>query len=112
MNGTVTRSPTAQPLTPSPTIAIVPANSWPGTCGNTMPGSWPCHPCQSLRHNPVAPTLTTTPPGAASGRGDLLHRGEHPEPLDDDRTHPAILADRTGRPARESQMCCQAGLPA
>ena len=54
-NGTVTRSPARQRRTRSPTAATVPASSWPGTCGRTMSGSWPCQPCQSLRHTPVAP---------------------------------------------------------
>src|SRR5918998_291971 len=66
-NGTVTRSPTRQRRTSAPTAATVPASSCPGTCGSTTSGSWPCQACQSLRQTPLAPTRTTTPPGAGSG---------------------------------------------
>src|SRR5690242_7508312 len=34
-----------------------------------MSRSWPCQPCQSLRHTPVAPTRTTTPCAATVGSG-------------------------------------------
>src|SRR3954451_20666552 len=65
--GTVTRSPTAQLRTPSPTAATVPANSCPGTCGTTTSGSCPDQACQSLRQMPLAPTRTTTPSRAGDG---------------------------------------------
>src|SRR4051812_2222702 len=68
-NGTVTRSPTAQFCTRSPTAATVPASSWPGTCGTATPGSCPHQACQSLRQMPLAPTWTTTPSGAGDGSG-------------------------------------------
>ena len=68
-NGTVTRAPTCQPRTSGPTDSIVPASSWPGTCGRTMSGSCPCHPCQSLRQMPLAPTRMTTPPRGTAGAG-------------------------------------------
>nr|BFE69111.1 hypothetical protein GCM10020092_024120 [Actinoplanes digitatis] len=78
MNGAVTRSPGRQPSTPGPTAAITPANSWPGTCGRRMSGSWPRQPCQSLRHNPVARTATTTPPSGGSGSGTSRTQGSSP----------------------------------
>src|SRR6185312_13173287 len=38
---TITRSPSAQPVTPAPSLAIVPAASWPcvttGSCGEKVP---------------------------------------------------------------------------
>ncbi len=46
--GTVTRSPSFQRVTRLPTAAILPASSWPGTCGRRMSGSCPIQPCQSL----------------------------------------------------------------
>ena len=36
-----------------------------GTCGSAIDGSWPIHPCQSLRQTPVARTSTTTPSARA-----------------------------------------------
>jgi len=46
-----------------------PASSWPGTWGNRMSGSRPCHPCQSLRQMPLAFTRTTTPSCGGVGSG-------------------------------------------
>src|SRR5262249_47816731 len=56
----------AHRLTCSPTSTTTPASSCPGTCGNST-SSWPAHACQSLRHTPVAITLTTTPSTGAGG---------------------------------------------
>ena len=90
-DGTVTRSPTAQPRArrrrPRPPS---PASSWPGTCGQTTSASCPTQACQSLRHSPDASTATTTrrrgvppgrpprgasaPPGPRPGRQRALSR--------------------------------------
>src|SRR5690606_6583829 len=69
MNGAVTRSPTAKPLTSSPTSATTPANSCPGMCGRCTESSWPCQACQSLRHTPVACTVIRVPRGGQAGSG-------------------------------------------
>ena len=58
--------------TSPPTASTVPANSCPGTWGRRISGSWPIHPCQSLRHKPVAPILMTTPWGFGVGSGTML----------------------------------------
>ena len=68
-NGTVTRSPTANPCTDGPASATTPHSSCPGTCGSTIDGSCPIQACQSLRHTPVARTSTTTPSGSQPGSG-------------------------------------------
>ena len=65
-NGTVTRSPTRQEPTSTPTSSTVPANSCPGTIGSGT-GSWPRQACQSERHTPVARTRTTTPSSGQAG---------------------------------------------
>src|SRR6266852_5369533 len=73
LNGTRTRSPRRQRVTPGPTSSITPQNSWPRTCGS---GSWrpiqlqsPIHRCQSLRQMPFASTRTTTPFSGGVGSG-------------------------------------------
>lgn len=43
-----------------------------------MSGSWPIHPCQSLRHSPVASTRTTTPPVGGAGSGTSLTSARSP----------------------------------
>src|SRR5664280_2209753 len=67
-NGTVTRSPTANPTTSGPTASTVPANSWPGIIGSGT-GSWPRHACQSEWQMPVASTRTTAPSAGQAGSG-------------------------------------------
>ena len=62
----IARSP---PSHVTPHLLHHPAISCPGTCGRTMSGSCPTHPCQSLRQTPLAWTLRTTPSGAGSGSG-------------------------------------------
>eukprot|EP01046_Picozoa_sp_COSAG06_P016077 COSAG06_NODE_1052_length_10949_cov_42.211797_12_plen_160_part_00 len=72
MNGTATRSPIENVVTPSPRDAITPLSSCPGVKGrpwSSMSLSWPLQPCQSLRQTPVARTSMTTPPGGATGTG-------------------------------------------
>ena len=76
-NGTVTRSPTDHRVTRGPTAAIVPAYSWPGTCGSDT-GSCPRHACQSERHTPVAATATTTPSAGHPGSGTSATAGSSP----------------------------------
>ena len=79
-NGTVTRSPARHRRTSAPTASTAPASSWPGTCGNRrMSGSWPTHPCQSLRHSPLASTRTTAPCGAGAGSGTVSTVGVRPK---------------------------------
>ena len=78
-NGAVTRSPTPQRWTPLPTFATTPANSCPGTCGNSI-SSCPAHACQSLRQRPVARTSTTTPPSGAAGSGASTTSSGPPNP--------------------------------
>ncbi len=60
-----TRSPTAQPVTSSPTATIVPAHSWP----STDPGRAMCSStrCRSVPHTPQCETSISTSPGAGSG---------------------------------------------
>ena len=79
-NGAVTARPTQPSSTPSPTASTVPANSWPGTWGKVeMSSSWPIHPCQSLRHRPLATTRTTAPPGGGLGSGSDTTTGSAPK---------------------------------
>ena len=78
-NGTVTRSPAANPRTSGPAAATTPASSWPGTCGSEIAGSWPIQPCQSLRQTPVARTATTTPSAGGSGSGTVSTRSGAPK---------------------------------
>src|SRR5699024_2437150 len=73
-----TRSPTAKPVTSSPTSATTPANSWPGTCGSCTESSCPCQACQSLRHTPVACTEITAPRGGHAGSGTSVISGTAP----------------------------------
>ena len=73
--GTVTRSPIFQLLTSLPTASTNPASSWPGTWGSLISASWPTQPCQSLRHTPVAMTLTTTACGSGVGSGTVTSFG-------------------------------------
>src|SRR5689334_13330671 len=63
----MTRSPGFTMVTPSPTLATVPAPSWPITAGSAMVAS-PFWKWRSLRHTPAAPTLISTSPrlGASS----------------------------------------------
>src|SRR6185503_13140300 len=75
MNGTATRCPTRQPRTSGPTSTMLPDTSWPGTCGGVMSESWPCQPCQSLRHRPVASTRSSTPSGGTVGSGSSTTAG-------------------------------------
>src|SRR5450756_257205 len=74
-NGTVTRSPGFHLWTRDPTSAITPANSWPGTCGRRISGSCPIHPCQSLRHRPLAATSMTTPVSGQAGSSTVTTSG-------------------------------------
>ena len=44
-----------------------------------MSGSWPIHPCQSLRHRPVASTRTTAPCAAGTGSSTVSTVGVRPK---------------------------------
>ncbi len=91
-NGTVTRSPGRHRATSAPTASTTPASSCPGTCGNArMSGSWPIHPCQSLRQSPLASTRTTAPCGAGSGSRNGLDGRHPPEGLVHHGAHAASL---------------------
>ena len=66
MNGATTRVPGGGPSTPSPSSAIVPAISCPGTTGS-FDGDSPLMTCRSLWHTPQAATRTSTSPGPGRG---------------------------------------------
>ena len=69
---TVTRSPTDQPSTPSPTSAMVPLISWPNTKGIVTRASIdPCRMCRSVPQRPVNATAICTSP-VAGGDDRLL----------------------------------------
>ena len=57
---TATRSPTANPSTPSPSSATVPAISWPGVTGHARPGKPPVTNAWSVPHTPHAATAIRT----------------------------------------------------
>ncbi len=99
-NGAVTRSPGRQPRTSAPAATTTPANSCPGTCGRRMSGSWPCQPCQSLRHNPVAPTRTTTPSAAGTGSSTRQTSGRTPNRSNTTARMPPILTPLPRAPSR------------
>src|SRR4029079_4751586 len=70
---TITRSPSAQPVTPAPSLAIVPAASWPcvttGSCGEKVPlmrlrSEW------QISHNAILEDLAW----AGLGYRNILHR--------------------------------------
>lgn len=65
----VTRSPTAQLCTASPSCAMVPLASWPMTSGGMRRPFSPLLPCTSLPQMAQAFTSTSTSSGAGSGRG-------------------------------------------
>src|SRR5438876_477835 len=73
LNGTRTRSPLRQRVTPGPTSSITPQNSWPRTCGSgssrPIQLQSPIHRCQSERQMPFASTRTTTPFSGGVGSG-------------------------------------------
>src|SRR5690349_4995525 len=60
---TATRSPTANPSTPSPNSAIVPAISCPGVSGQVMFGKPPTTKPWSVPQTPQAATVMRTRPG-------------------------------------------------
>ena len=70
--------------------------------GKTMSSSCPAHPCQSLRHIPVARNADHHPVGRDGGPGHLPNLGPGPDGIDDDGAHRPILSDQTTpvRPAR------------
>lgn len=55
-------------------------------------GSWPIHPCQSLRHRPLACTRTTALRASGRGIGHLGHLRQDSKRLIDHRTHRRSLA--------------------
>src|SRR6266852_1972260 len=65
----VTRSPSANPVTPAPTAAILPAASCPITIGGIRRPDDPSYPCTSLPQIPQAPTRISTSPAPAAGVG-------------------------------------------
>src|SRR6266852_4648093 len=65
----VTRSPSANPVTPAPTAAIRPAASCPITIGGIRRPDDPSYPCTSLPQIPQAPTRINTSPVPAAGVG-------------------------------------------
>src|SRR5690606_16053486 len=75
-----TRSPTFQPDTPPPTLAISPQYSWPITSGGVRRSLLPLNVSSSEPQIPQACTLTSTSPAATSGTGisttsNLPHSG-------------------------------------
>src|SRR5215831_8306802 len=62
-----TRSPSRNPLTPSPSRSIVPTISWPGTRGTSIFGSSLSTTWRSVRHTPHARTCTSTWPAPTPG---------------------------------------------
>ena len=68
----MTRSPTANLVTPDPRADTTPASSCPSTWGRTTSVSCPIQACQSLRHRPVAFTSITTPLAEGVGFGTSL----------------------------------------
>ena len=67
----MTRSPSAQPTTPSPSFAMVPDASWPWVMTSGTPGP-PKTPSMRLRSEwqmPQYATLMSTSPGPGSGIG-------------------------------------------
>src|SRR5262245_52588615 len=72
-HGTPTRSPTPNPVTPSPTEAIVPVTSCPSVKGSLVIGLSRSHSpiarCRSEWQTPQAATLINTSPAPGSGVG-------------------------------------------
>src|SRR5215813_14272453 len=72
-HGTPTRSPTSNPVTPSPTEAMAPATSCPSVNGSFVIGLSKSHSpiarCKSEWQTPQAATLINTSPGPGSGVG-------------------------------------------
>ena len=70
-HGTATRSPAANPATPSPTEAIVPVTSCPSVRGNFVIGLSRSHSpiakCKSEWQTPQAATLINTSPAPGDG---------------------------------------------
>ena len=60
-----------------------------------MPSSWPCQPCQSLRHTPVALTRRTTPSSGQAGAGTSRTVGGTPNSEITTARMSLILADAT-----------------
>src|SRR5687767_6525101 len=66
----MTRSPAANPLTPSPRLSTVPANSAPGENGNAgLYWYFPAMISRSKKFSAAASTRTTASPGPATGSG-------------------------------------------
>ncbi len=68
----VTRSPSFQAPTPSPSPAITPAHSCPMVMGGIRRPELPSKPCMSLPQIPQASISTRTSPGRGSGSGTSL----------------------------------------
>src|ERR671917_895631 len=66
---TATSRPTSSSLTPSPTSATVPANSWPITSGGGRVPIFPREPSISQPQMPTASGRTITVPGSTVGSG-------------------------------------------
>ena len=89
----VTRRPSQRRSTPSPTAVTVPIHSWPMRIGYSANPS--CRYCispvknsTSVPHTPARATCTTTSPGSATRRGDILNR-RLTGTGDDEGPHPA-----------------------
>src|SRR5271163_1180339 len=65
----VTRSPSANSVTRAPSLAILPAASWPMTMGGMRRPDDPSYPWTSLPQMPHAATRTRTSPGPGAGSG-------------------------------------------
>ena len=66
---TTTRSPSDQPVTPSPNSAIVPEASWPWVTTGRCAGKVPLTRLTSEWQMPQNATLTKTSPGPGEGIG-------------------------------------------
>ena len=69
-----------------------------------MSPSWPIHPCQSLRHRPLASTRTTAPPAGGARASGTYHRSgprtRHRSGLARPACHPASTRPAPPRGAR------------